>query len=351
MIANAAHLPAWKDLGDEVEVVGVSDIRKEAAEDTAKRFGVPRAYTDPQKMLDEVQPDIVSVCTPNVYHKQWTIASLKVGAHVFCEKPLAVSHADAVDMYATAERLGKMLYIAQTTRFFNEYIAAKDLVSTGALGEIYYAEINAIRRRGIPKWGYFHMKKDNAGGPVYDLGVHTIDSLIWLTGNPKVKSVNGMTYLKLGNKDEGLFTSVSESGAPIGAFVPRPYNYREFDVEDFATGYIRFHNDMTVLFKTSWAVNMSEDFSVRIVGTNASIQLPPLKMLNNFSRYQVDVVPRVPKDRDVIFFGHYGATVNMLKALRGEVEVVVKKEEVLNVIRTIEALYKSAEVGHEIVFD
>ena len=351
MIANAAHIPAWKDLKDAVEVVGVADNRKDAAYETGKRYEVAHIYTDPQKMLDELKPDIVSVCTPNVYHKEWTLAALRGGANVLCEKPIAVTYADAQEMYKTAESEKKLLYVSQTMRFLNNFIAAKDIASTGKLGEVYYAEINAIRRRGIPTWGFFHMKKHNAGGPVCDLGVHMLDGLYWIMGNPKVKAVSSMTYLKLGNKDEGLFTSLEESGAPLGVFTPRPYDYREFDVEDFASGYIRLENNITVLFKTSWAVNMSENFSMSIIGNEASIQLPPVKMLNNFSRYQVEVTPRVPADRNVVFSGHYGATQNFIKVLRDEEEMVVKKAEVLNVIRTIDALYRSASEGREIRLD
>ncbi len=70
----------------QVEVVGVADIRPEAAQETAQRYDVPRWYTDPQKMLDELQPDLISVCTPNVYHKQWSMAALKAGANVMCGK-------------------------------------------------------------------------------------------------------------------------------------------------------------------------------------------------------------------------------------------------------------------------
>ncbi len=77
MIANAAHIPAWKALGDEVEITGVADVRGNAAEETARRYGIANHYSDPQLMLEQLQPDIVSVCTPNVYHKPWTIAALE----------------------------------------------------------------------------------------------------------------------------------------------------------------------------------------------------------------------------------------------------------------------------------
>ena len=105
MIANCAHLPALDILRKEglVEVVGVADIRVDAAKETAERWDVPHYYEDPQQLLDELKPDFVAVCTNNIPHKEWTIKALKAGAHVACEKPLAVTVADAKEKYGLPE--------------------------------------------------------------------------------------------------------------------------------------------------------------------------------------------------------------------------------------------------------
>jgi predicted dehydrogenase len=348
MIANAGHIPAWKALKEDVEVIGLANPGVQAAQDTARRFDIQHVYADPQQMLATLKPDIVSICTPNVYHKQWTIAALEAGAHVLCEKPIATNYQDAVEMFDTAQRMGKMLYVAQTSRFRNQNRAVKQLVAAGRLGELYFAEAAYIRRRGIPTWGKFHMKEHNAGGPLWDLGVHILDFLFWTMGNPRVVSVSGMTYTKIGNRDEGLVPSPSESGAHGGLFTPRPYDYREFDVEDFATGYIRLEKGATLLIKVSWAVNLPDSSNILIAGTAGGIQLPPLKLLTNQDGYQVEVTPKVPPDLEVAFAGHYELAANFVKALRGEEEMVVKREEVLNVTRTIEGLYQSALEGKEI---
>ena len=234
MIANAGHIAAWRNLPEDVEIAGIADKLEENARRAAERHGIPHAYGDPVHMLAELKPDIVSVCTPNVYHKEHTLLALRAGAHVWCEKPVAIRYADAREMFEAAEAAGRVLFVGQSGRFSGAALAAKELAGHGQLGEVYYAETAALRRRGVPTWGLFHMKEHSGGGPLYDIGVHALDMLFWIIGNPRVLAASGMTYTKLANRAEGLVTSLADSGAPLGVFTPRRYDYREFDVEDMA---------------------------------------------------------------------------------------------------------------------
>ena len=121
MICNCAHLPAINNLRKKglAEIVACADIREEAAKETAERWNIPEWYTDPQEMLDKHKDklDIVAGRTPNLAHKTWSIAALKAGANVMCEKPLALTYRDAKEMFAVADACGKVLFPCQSRRW------------------------------------------------------------------------------------------------------------------------------------------------------------------------------------------------------------------------------------------
>lgn len=349
MIATAGHLPGWRNLKDDVEVVAVADILEDRAQLIAHTHNIPHAYGDWQRMLSQERLDIVSICTPNSYHKEQAMAAVKAGVHVLCEKPIATSHADAVQMFDAADAAKRILFVGQSARFSEKPKAAREMIEAGRLGEIYYAETWYLRRRGIPTWGQFHQKQHSGGGPIYDLGVHLIDLLFWLIGNPKVQAVSAAAYTKFGNRNEKLATSLAESGAPLGVLTPRPYSHSDFDVEDMAAAFIRLEGGVTVSFKTSWAANVPQNMgATMILGTDGGLTLDPLTLVTNLGSYQVNVTPNVPADRNVDFAGHWEETAHFVKVLRGQEKLLVRPEEVLNVMKTLDALYRSASAGREI---
>ncbi|MFL7810402.1 MAG: Gfo/Idh/MocA family protein [Anaerolineae bacterium] len=351
MVANAGQIPAWQHV-NEAEIVGVYNHHLGRATDTAARYGIAGAYDDLARMLDELQPDLAVVCTPNVSHRQYTIEALQAGAHVLCEKPVAASYGDAVAMYDAAETAGRTLYVGQTGRFSGAVMAAKALADAGELGEVYYAETASLRRRGVPTWGRFHLRSASGGGPLLDIGVHALDALLWIIGDPRVVAASGATYTKLADREDGLVTSLAESGAPVGVHNPRPYDPKEFDVEDLAAGMLRLENGATIGIKASWAANVPDGTGETLVlGTRGGLRFHPLTLIRNLAGYQIDVTPKVPPAPDIPFYGHWRQAAHVARVLHGQEPPMVTRDQVLNVMRALDGLYRSAELGREVRLD
>ena len=352
MICNAAHLPALTPLRKRgaVEVVAVADIRPEAARETAQRYEIPAWYDDPQKMLDEVKPDWVSVCTPNRRHNL-SILALRAGANVMCEKPLALTWREAKEMFDVARQEGKLLFPCQSRRWSPDMDFASDVVRKGLLGKPYFADLSFVRRYGIPTWGMFHMKSENGGSPFCDLGVHFLDSLLWMTGNPRVVSVSGSMYDIIAQKGEDVLLSIKESGAAGGLFTPRPYDPSEFSVEDSAMGSMRMEGGLSVNFKFTWAMHQPTAKHITICGDRGGLDVEQMVLYQNVGGYQGETKLKYFDNRPfagVPFDAHHYMYEHVLNVLDGKEEPRVKPEETLNVVSAIEAFYRSAEENREI---
>ena len=343
MIANSAHIPAYRTFGDDFFISAVSDINENSARETAKRHGIPNFYVNAEEMLEKEKPDLVSVCVPNCFHKEYTITALNAKANVLCEKPLAFRLSDAKEMFDAAKRNGKILMACQSMRFTPDRLAAKEYIDKKGLGDIYYGDFSRVRRRGIPYWGTFHMKKISCGGAFVDIGVHMLDALLWLMGNPEIESVNG-TVMQNHKNELGSLTS---SGALTGNVDSiRKFNPDEMDVEDFSCGTLKFKNGANVSFKVAWAANMPESSDIRLTGDRAGIDLPSGKI------YFGEDGEEILKPKKLIynspFAGHIYIADNLRKVIKGEAEPIVKPEETVNTARIIEMFYKSAEIKREV---
>ena len=351
MISNAAHIPAYKNLSDRVEIVGICDLNPVSAEGTARRHGIAHWYTDAETMLKEQKPDLVSVCTPNIAHKPMTELALNYGCHVACEKPLALTYADTKALFDLAKAKNRVLIACQTLRYNDEYSFAREMYKTGQLGDIYYAEFSVLRRRGIPKWGTFHRMDANGGGCLCDLGVHLIDAMLWVMDSPKLMAVTGASAAVFGNSETDIVTSLKESGAPAGVHNARPYKPEEFEVEEFAAGAMRLSNGCYVNFKTSWAVNLPDEYFMRFAGTKAGLALPTMQMYGNMGRYQANIQPRVfgeGKYAGKDFSGHFYLMEDLVNHLQNGAPLPILPEETMNVTKVIEAYYISAREHREV---
>jgi len=133
-VARTQHAPALAKLKD-VRIVAVCDVDEGRAAAVAGQYGAA-AYTDYRRMLEEVRPDIVHVCTPEELHDGPVIAALEAGAHVMCEKVMAENLTKARAMVAKALQTGKFLAVDYNYRFMPAFAKLKELIDSGELGRI-----------------------------------------------------------------------------------------------------------------------------------------------------------------------------------------------------------------------
>lgn len=339
------HFKGYLDHKD-VELVAVADRREDRrnhVKATCEENNI-KIYTEGIDLIRNEKLDILSVAVPNNQHKELTIAGLESGAHVLCEKPMAMNTQEAVEMLETAKRCGKKLGIDFSYRFSPQSRAMKKMVESGIMGDIYFAETTWLRRNGIPglaandfntnasggMGSWFFDKAQSGGGPLIDLGVHRLDLALWLMGYPEPAWVMGSTYAKIGPdraEKQGLV----------------------YSVEDLACAMIKFKNGASLQLKASWASNIKarEEQATRLVGTKCGLLQ---KNVNEGYTYEVEFFKTengVPLDCKLHEPAPAAPSAYQLfvDAVRDNTEFLVKPEEGVTVMRLLDAIYESAATG------
>lgn len=207
-------------------LVGIAGRNQEAVQAAAKRYGYENAYTDWRDLVDNPDVHVFDNGGPNDAHAEPCIAAAQAGKHVFCEKPLARTAAEAKSMLDAVQKAGVRHMVAYNYRFVPAIVQAKKLIESGALGRIFHFRGIYLQEwiidPNFPK--IWRLDKSVAGsGALGDLGSHVLDLARYLVGEPK--SVMGLTK-----------TFVTERPLPDG-------NGRgAVDVDDAFVSLIEFEN-------------------------------------------------------------------------------------------------------------
>ena len=354
-IANQKHMPAMKENSDLCEIVAVCDIIIERAEKAAAEFGAEgcKVYQDYHDLLDNKDVEVVHVCTPNVSHSEITIAAFEAKKHVYCEKPMSHSTEEAEKMVAAWKKSGMLFTVGYQNRFREEVMNLHSACEAGDLGEIYFAQAWAIRRRGVPTWGVFPNKALQGGGPLIDIGTHALDITLWCMDNYDVDSITGSVFYKLGRQPDG------PEGNLFG-----PWDPETFQVEDSAFGYIKMKNGAAIQLNTSWALNIleSREASTTLCGTKAGAEIhsgmshSQNELIYNRARNGQLMEEKLSPIGGVAYFGGGGGAEGVLdnrqwlEAVKKGTSPLVKPEEALVVTRILDNIYKAAAVNSEVRF-
>jgi predicted dehydrogenase len=327
-----------------VEVLAIAGLDEERCRDLAERFGVPRVYRDYQDLVADPDIEAVTVAVPNILHYPVALAALEAGKHVMVEKPLARTSEEGVKIIEAARQAGRVLGVVFNRRGRQDVQLLKHEVEHGSLGDVYHARAFWMRRSGIPGIGTWFTSKEMAGGgPLIDLGIHVLDMALWVLGNPRPRRVSAATYAALGPQGRGQWL-----GGRFKATAGEPY-----EVEDFATAFIRFDGNLTLQLDAAWAAytGHGDEFGVSLMGDKggAEIHIKDYAHTGTMRLYgEIDGVPTMTEPLLLKRTSHGELLRQFVDSVLEGTPISPSGEEGLDRVRLIEAIYRSAELGREV---
>ncbi len=327
------HARAYNESG-KADIAALCDLDPKLLAQYGGMYPQAATYQSYQEMLAKGGLDAVSVALPNYLHAEVTIAALRAGVHVLCEKPMALNAQQAEEMLRVSRETGKKLMIHFNYRFSPPSQFLKRYVDEGHLGQVYYAHTRWLRARGIPKLGgWFGIKKLSGGGPLIDLGVHRLDLAMWLMGYPRAISVSASTFDLL------------------GARLARQSN-AQYDVEDLATALIRLDNGATLNLEVSWAggTDKREEMFTGIYGTEGAVIQRNTGEGYDFEALALrDVAGTLTAVNPRMYPRECPSAIeHFLNCILQDCPPEASAENGVEMMRILDAIYKSAAEGREI---
>ena len=323
----------YLEKSDVCELVGVCDINEERRAEAVEK-GL-KVYNDIDEVLADGSVELLTLAVPNELHEPMAIKAMEAGKCVISEKPVCMDSGELEEMIAASKRTGKLFTVHQNRRWDCDFLLMKDIYNSGELGEVFGIESRYQGSRGIP--GDWRAEKEHGGGMMLDWGVHLIDQMLQIVSDSKVKSV----YCRCDHIT----------------------NYR---VDDGFKLDIYFENGITARIEvgTSHFISMPRFY---MVGTNGSALMRDWKSdcdvvcCKNWD--EKDVVPVVtaagltktmaPRDEKTITKSTRSCPAsdvhdfyrNVCLAIDGKAEQLIKHDEVMRVMKIMEAAFRSDELG------
>ena len=320
----------WALRSDVVALSGIYDIAERRVE-AARALGI-RTYASREELLADPTVDIVLCATPNDVHKEIVLAALNAGKNVVCEKPVALSVEDFDEMCAAAAKNGVLFTVHQNRRWDVDFLAMKQLLTSGEIGEAINIESRIQGSRGIPSDWRCH--KQYGGGMILDWGVHLIDQILQLFPEPIVRIYCEVNHITTDEVDDGFhlhmtFASGKRATVEVGTynFLAMPRFYLQCKngsalIEDWQkkcrVARLKAWNEKDVL-PVQTAAGITKTMAPRDDITLDLYEIErPVSDVHDFYR-------------------------NLVRAVDGEEEQIVKLSEVRRVLRVMEEAFRSAE--------
>lgn len=335
-----SHVQSYKNMPD-VRIVAAADLIPGKAEKFCKQWGIEgtRCYPDHKSMIDSEELDAVSVCTYNTTHAECTIYALQKGLNVLLEKPMCVTTEEAVEIVKAEKASGKVLSIGFQPRFDPNMRKIKEIVESGALGEVYYIQTGGGRRRGIPG-STFIEKKTGGIGAMGDIGCYSLDMVLNAVGYPRPLTVSGYTSDFFGKNPQYNGGDASR-----------------FNVEDFAAAFVRLDGGIILDFRIAWAMHINTPGDTIILGKKGALRIPstdcwngsvggPMTLYTDVAGSQVETVIPIIQHRGPGLFDR--KIRSFLDAIQKGGVSPIPSSQILYNQAIIDGIVKSSELGREI---
>lgn len=334
---SGTHMGALAKMPD-VEVVAGVDIVPARLKAFGEKWGVTRLYKDWNKMLKEVKPDGVNICTPNGVHAAPTIDALNAGAHVMCEKPMAMNPGECAKMIAAARKARKKLAVGFQYRYHPNTRFLTRARDDGQFGDILFMKCQALRRRGIPNWGVFGQKKLQGGGPMIDIGVHVLEMAHYFMGSPKPVAATGNTWTYMGNKPSKVVCAWPN------------WDYKTYTVEDLAIGHIRFENGAILQIEASFVAHIEKDlWNLSFMGTKGGGQWDPPMTFTDRGNTMINSSPAYVGDQTSFPAMFLLKLRNWVDGCTKNTPIEAPGEAGLAVQKMLDGVYRAAAAGKEVL--
>lgn len=320
-VAQLVHLPLCTERTD-VEVAALADADTGKASALAERFEVDRVETT-EVLLRDDELDGVILCTPNHLHEAEAIAALEAGRHVLVERPLALTPEGCRRIADLAGERNRIAMVGMSHRFRPDVSALRGFVQGGELGTIYAGRV-AWMNRYVPlrRTTWRQNPSEAGGGALMDLGVQSIDLLLWILGDPAIRRVTAVA------------------------------SRNELEVEDAATLLLETEEGAALTVEVSWTFFSREDrHYARVLGSEGAGSLPPLEIFKQLGGRPMDVTPEQsppPGRRNRYMSAHRRQLDQFFRGIRGFADVEPPRDQA-RVMELIQAAYTSIETGREVL--
>lgn len=331
-----AHGPAYMKLPDKCSVVMVAEPKPERAEAIHKILGPDVSIVkDYQEVLDSDDIDAVDIILPHHLHMPAAVAAAKAGKPVIVEKVMARNIWECDRMIEACDKAGVSLTVSHDRRYHGEWMALKEIVDSGILGEIFFWKLDHNQNVVFPENSWVRTRDGIGGGAIMSCLTHQIDALRWYGG--EVESVNCMTRI-MPQRMEGETLGVVVGKMASGALAELSINW-----------WTRSHQGANSLWYEMVQVCGTKAEAYRMSGRGTFVKLHDESNSEAIDRYGEEALQDFVKVEYGDWSGHERCIAEWVKSLRGEESnIVTSGRECRGTVEAAEAAYRSVETGNTI---